>query len=152
VTKLTAKQEKFAQKVVLNGGDKVKARAGAGYSMRMSKPSQSVDADNLYNNPKVSLRIAELQKEADKIAKKAFTISVEQRLTWLKDITEAGLGTYRDQGMNERRENLSASTGAIKIMNEMLGDSNDEEKALPLEIKFEVAPAISDIKITNAKT
>ena len=150
--KLNPKQEKFAQEVVLNGGDKVKARAAAGYSTKMSNPSQGVDADKLYNHAKISLRIAELQIEADKIAKEVFTISVEQRLRWLNEITVAGLSTYEDQGGNKRRENLSASTGAIKTMNEMIGVSDGESESAPsLEITFNVKQPVKDVKITNAK-
>jgi phage terminase small subunit len=150
--KLNPKQEKFAQEVVLNGGDKVKARAAAGYSTKMSNPSQGVDADKLYNHAKISLRIAELQIEADKIAKESFTISVGQRLRWLNEITLAGLSTYVDQGGNKRRENLTASTGAIKTMNEMIGTSKDDDDQAPsLEITFQVKQPVKEVKITNAK-
>lgn len=149
---LNPKQEKFAQEVVLNGGDKVKARAAAGYSTKMSYPSQGVDADKLYNHAKISLRIAALQIEADRIAKESFTISVEQRLRWLSEIREAGMSTYTDQVGNERRENLTASTGAIKTMNEMIGVSkDDDDKAPSLEITFQVKQPVKEVKITNAK-
>jgi phage terminase small subunit len=85
---LNPKQEKFAQEVVLNGGDKVKARAAAGYSTKMSYPSQGVDADKLYNHAKISLRIAELQETQDNIAEKEFKIDSEFVLRRLKEIDE----------------------------------------------------------------
>ena len=123
---LNHRQEAFAQAVVNNGGDKVAARAAAGYSMEMSKASQGVDADKLYNHPRISLRIAELQESAAIIAKEKFSISVEQRLKWLKEVAEAGLGTYHDQVGNKRRENLAATRAAVQTMNEMLGVSPDD--------------------------
>ena len=150
MAKLQPKQEAFAVHVVQNGGDKVKARADAGYSMNMSKPSQCVDADNLYNHPKISLRISELQIEADKIAKAKFTISIEQRLEWLNEVALAGLETYSDQQGNQRRENLSATSGAVKVMNEMLGvggDDNDTGKAI--SISFNVSEPVGDVKVTR---
>lgn len=85
---LNARQEAFAVNVVKNGGDKVKARAEAGYSTKMSKASQGVDADKLYNHAKISLRIAELQKEKDAIAKREFQIDAEYVLKRLKQIDE----------------------------------------------------------------
>lgn len=134
-SQLNAKQEAFAKAVVLNGGDKVKARAEAGYSTVMSNPSQGVDADKLYNHAKISLRIAFLQKEADLIAKEAFSISVQQRLEWLKEITEAGLSVYIDAQGGNRREGLGAARGAIETMNSMLGVADNKDKKIePIKI------------------
>lgn len=83
---LTPRQEAFAQAVVSNGGDKVKARETAGYSMAMSKAAQSVDGDNLYNHPKISLRIVELQTVKNKIAKEEFNIDAQYVLKRLHEI------------------------------------------------------------------
>lgn len=85
---LQPKQEAFAVNVVANGGDKVKARADAGYSTKMKMVSQGVDADKLFNHAKISLRIAELQKEKDAIAKKEFQIDAEYVLRRLKQIDD----------------------------------------------------------------
>lgn len=150
--KLTSKQEAFAQEVVLNGGDKVAAYKLAGYSMQGNSNTVSKSADELFNNPKVSPRIAELQNLADTKAKELFSISVEQRLEWLKEITIAGMSTYLDTVGNKRRENLTASTGAIKTMNEMLGSGDSEQTAQPLVINFGVNPAVKEVKTTNANT
>ena len=142
--KLTPRQEKFAQAVVLNGGDKVKAREEAGYSMAMSKPAQAVDADNLFNHPKISLRIAELQKKADKVAEAKFEISVEQRLRWLKDATEKGLGTYvthSNFGTTERVESIGGAVSAINTMNAMLGVDEKGGKTKPVKVMIGVADA-----------
>lgn len=119
---LNAKQEAFAQEVVKNGGDKVAAFKLAGWKWEgYSSAALSVQADKQYNHPKIRLRIEELQSQANEVAKEKFSISVEQRLKWLNEIVEAGLGTYADQGGNLRREGLTAARGAIQTMNEMLG-------------------------------
>lgn len=151
--KLNKRQEKYAQEVVLNGGDKVAAFKSSGWKWKnFTSNTLSVEADKKYNHPKISLRIAELQNHAKEVAKEVFTISVEQRLRWLNEITEAGLSTYVDQGGNKRRENLSASTGAIKTMNEMIGVSKDDDDNAPsLEITFQVKQPVKEVKITNAK-
>ena len=150
MTKLNAKQEKFAQEVVLNGGDKVAAYKASWWAWKnFNSNTLSREADRKYNHPKIHPRITELQIEADRIAKETFTITVEQRLKWLKEVAEAGLDTYTDQGGNERRENLSASTGAIKTMNEMLGDGTDDEEAQSLNITFSVKEPAGEIKITK---
>lgn len=147
---LNARQEAFAKEVVLNGGDKVKARAAAGYSTVMSMASQGVDADKLYNHAKISLRIAELQTEADKIAKERFTVSVEKRLEWLNEVANAGLSTYSDMQGNERRENLAATTSAVKVMNEMLGiGGEDEDTGKAISISFNVSEPVGDVKVTR---
>ena len=149
--KLTAKEEKFSQAFIKNTGDKVQSYKDAGYSLNMSAASMSVQADKLYNKPKINLRIQELQKDASAIAKEKFTITVEQRLKWLKDIVDAGLGDYKDAQENVRKENLSASKGAIDTMNNMLGFSDDpDNKGEPLTIQFNVSPAVGVVKVTNA--
>ena len=114
--KLQPKQELFAQEVVKNGGDKVKARADAGYSVKMSNPSQGKDADDLYNHPKIAPRIAELQLEADKVAKESFSISVEWRLKALKNIHDAGVTRYKDGNDVSRYENLAASSRIARLV------------------------------------
>lgn len=142
--KLNAKQELFAVEVVTNGGDKVKARESAGYSMSMSKASQGRDADTLFNHPKISPRIEELQKKADKIANEKFSISIEQRLMWLKEVAEAGLTmqtVMKGETAVEQRENLPATTGAIRVMNEILGTDGETEGTKPVKVIIGVQDA-----------
>lgn len=142
--KLQPKQELFAVKVVQNGGDKVKARKDAGYSTAMSKASQGVDADKLFNHAKISLRIAELQLEADKIAKEKFGITIEQRLRWLQEVAEAGLTKQlitKGEDILEQRENLPAVNGAVRVMNEMLGVDELGDKAKPVKVFIGVQDA-----------
>ena len=151
--KLTLRQEAFAKEIVLNGGDKVAAYSKVGYSMKGNSNTISKTADELFNNPKVSPRIEELQQEADKIAKESFTITVKQRLEWLKEITEAGLSTFTDAQENKRRESLTAARSAIETMNTMLGVNDDSsETAQPLTITFEVSQPVNTVKVVNAKT
>lgn len=138
---LQPKQELFAQNVVKNGGDKVKARADAGYSTKMTRVSQGIDADKLFNHAKISLRIKELQAAADSVAKEKFSISVEQRLRWLNEIVDAGLSTYSDQHGNTRREALSAADKAINTMNSMLGIKEDDDNTSSMNITFNVVDA-----------
>jgi hypothetical protein len=149
--KLTARQEAYAKAVVLNGGDKVAAYKTAGYSTNMKADAIYVKADEVYNNGKVSVRVSELQKTADKVANKVFTISVQQRLEWLSEIRVAGMGTYNDVAGNERRENLNASNAAIKTMNEMLGTGDSETNAEALNITFTVKAPVGEIKITKGE-
>lgn len=132
---LTAKQEAFAQTVVLNGGDKVKAYKKAGYSTRGSSKTISNQAHKLYTRPDISRRIKELQQIADKKAHEVFSISVETRLRWLQNVAIAGLETYKTE-YTERRENLTATVSAVKEMNEMLGVDEAGTKKEPLIIEF----------------
>ena len=147
-------QEEFAKEVVLNGGDKVAAFKSSGWKWEnFSLKSLGVEADKKYNHPRINLRIAELKRESDKIAKESFTITVKQRLEWLKEITEAGLDTFKDNAGNKRRESLTAARSAIETMNTMLGVSDDSSlNAEPLTISFQVSAPVKEIKITNANT
>jgi len=139
--KLTAKEEAYCQLIAKYGEkEKVKAYTEAGYSISMSNAAIQVQADKLFNKPKLSLRIKELQKVVDKVAEKKFTIGVEKRLRWLEEIVNAGLSTYLDQTGNKRRENLAASRGAIETLNAMLGtDENSETKPVKVFVGVEDA-------------
>lgn len=139
--KLTAKEELFAQAYIERTGDKVQAYKDAGYSLKLNSAAMAVQADKLYNKPKINLRIQELQKKADKIANKVFSISVKQRLEWLKEITEAGLDTFLDAQGNPRRENLTAARSAIDTMNTMLGVSESGDKVKPVKVVVGVVDA-----------
>ncbi len=133
-------QEAFAVAVVKNGGDKVSAYKEAGYSTNLNPNAMGAQADKFFNHPKISIRIAELKAEADKVAKEAFNISIEWRLRRLKEISDAGVSKYEDGNGVSRYENLAASNAAVKTMNEMLGVNNgtDESKALPIQVTIGV--------------
>jgi phage terminase small subunit len=150
--KLQPKQELFAQEVVKNGGDKVAAYKAAGYSPNLNPNAMGVQGDKLFNNPKIALRVSELQKEADKVAKEVFSISVEWRLKALKDIHDAGVTQYKDGNDVKRYENLAASNSAIKTMNEMLGVTEEKDggnTGEAISINFMVNPAVRDVKVVR---
>ena len=85
---LNPRQEAYAQEVVRNGGDKVAARKAAGYSTKMSSAAQGVDADKLFNHPKISLRIAELQAVKMEVAEREFRIDAGYVLRRFKEIDD----------------------------------------------------------------
>lgn len=139
---LTPRQEAFAQAVVRNGGDKVAAYKEAGYTWEnMNQNSLSVSADKTYNKANVNLRIKQLLEIANKTAEKKFSITVEQRLKWLKEITEAGISSYQDGSGVTRRENLAASRAAIQTMNDMLGVTEKGDGVKPVKVIIGVKDA-----------
>lgn len=138
---LTAKEEKFAQAFIRNVGDKVQSYKDAGYSVRMSTAAIGVQSDKLYNKPKINLRIQELQAKAAIIADEKFTITVEQRLKWLEDIVESGLGEYTDAQENKRKENLPAARSAIDTLNTMLGTTDNDGQVKPVKVFVGVVDA-----------
>lgn len=144
MSRLTPKEEAFATEVVRNGGDKVAAYEKAGYSMNMSAAAIAVQADKIYNKPKINLKVKSLQKIADKVANEKFTISIEQRLRWLDEVARGGLNkqiVMQGETMIEKHENLPATTGAIKIMNEMLGTDENNDKTKPVKVFIGVQDA-----------
>ncbi len=153
MAKLTSKEESFAQAYIFHKNDSIEAYRNSEYSQKLTPDNMSVQAYKLLKKPHINLRIEELQKEADKIAKESFTISVKQRLEWLKEITEAGLETFCDVQGNKRREGLGAARSAIETMNTMLGVNDDSsESAQPLSITFSVSNPVNEVKIINAKS
>ena len=121
VEALTSKEEAFCQEYVLNNGNATAAWRKAHPDSKAKPETQHSRASEMLSQRKVKVRIYELQEQARLKATEAFTITVEQRLRWLKDITEAGLGDYIDQNGNKRRENLAAARAAVATMNDMLG-------------------------------
>lgn len=126
--KLTGKEEIFCQAYYENGGNATAAYLVMVPNSRAKPESINEMASRMLANVKVSSRIAELKAQAAVVAAAKFNITVEQRLRWLKDITEAGLDEYLDQLGNKRRENLAAARAAIQTMNEMLGVSERDKK------------------------
>ena len=121
VEALTSKEEAFCQEYVLNNGNATAAWRKAHPDSKAKPETQHSRASEMLSQGKVRVRISELQEQARVKATEAFTITVEQRLRWLKDITEAGLGDYIDQNGNKRRENLAAARAAVATINDMLG-------------------------------
>ncbi len=86
---LNNKQERFARKVVLNGGDKVAAFKCAGWKWKgFTKAALGVESDKKYNHPRISLRIAELQATQDKLAEKQFKVDSGFVIRRLKEIDD----------------------------------------------------------------
>lgn len=126
--KLTDKEEIFCQAYYENGGNATAAYLVMVPNSRAKPESINEMASRMLANVKVSSRIAELKAQAAVVAAAKFNITVEQRLRWLKDITEAGLAEYLYQLGNKRRENLAAARAAIQAMNEMLGVTEGDKK------------------------
>ena len=127
--KLTASEETFCQEFVLNSEKAIDAWNVAYPDSKANINSRYVAASKLLASPKIRLRIDELKEAAREKATEAFTITVEQRLRWLKEITEAGLGDYIDQNGNKRRENLAAARAAVATMNDMIGVADGGKQA-----------------------
>jgi len=135
VKKLTSKEESFAQAYIFHKEELIEAYRNSEYSQNLTPEQMSVQANKLFKKPSINLRIKTLQLKASKIAEKKFTITVEQRLEWLKTITEAGIATYLDSTGEARRESLTAARGAIETMNSMLGVTDTKDKKIePIKI------------------
>ena len=152
MSNLTDKQELFCQGIAKYGRKKkVLAYTEAGYSTNMSENALGVAADQVYQNPNISLRIDELMEKVEKIAEEKFSISVEWRLQALKNIHDAGVSQYKDGNDTARYENLAASNAAIKTMNEMLGTGDDkDDTGEAIAINFTVNPAVRDVKVVRS--
>lgn len=135
VKKLTSKEESFAQAYIFHKEELIEAYRNSEYSQNLTPEQMSVQANKLFKKPSINLRIKTLQLKASEIAEKKFTITVEQRLEWLKTITEAGIATYLDSTGASRRESLTAARGAIETMNSMLGVTDSKDKKIePIKI------------------
>ena len=126
--KLTDKEEIFCQAYYENGGNATAAYLVMVPNSKAKPTSINEMASRMLADVNISSRIAELKAQAAVVASAKFNITVEQRLKWLKDITEAGLAVYIDNAGNNRRENLAAARAAIQTMNEMLGVSEGDKK------------------------
>lgn len=142
---LSQKEEAFCQAVArLGHHKKVEAYKEAGYSQNLNPNAMGVQADKLYNKPKLRLRIEELTKKVERVAEEKFTISVEQRLKWLEEIVHAGMTeqtVMRGETAVTQRENLAASNQAIKTLNEMLGTDEKQDKVKPVKVFIGVEDA-----------
>ena len=132
--KLTGKEESFCQAYILHKNEPIEAYRNSDYSQLLNAAQMSVQASKLFNKPSINLRIKILQKEAASIAEEHFTITVKQRLEWLTEIINAGLGSYVDAQSNQRRESLTAAKSAIDTMNTMLGVDGDSDKVKPVKV------------------
>ena len=141
---LNQKEEIFAQEFVLNGGNATEAWRKANPNSKAKVDVQYSKASTMLAQEKVKARIEELKGKARGKAEERFCITVEQRLKWLKEITEAGLDTYIDQNQNKRRENLAAARAAIATMKDMLGVTDGESKDRK---KFNITLRVEDASL-----
>lgn len=137
--KLTAKQDAFALKYV-DCRDASESYRHAYDSEGMKPATIHRKAHDVLNNGKVSARIESLMKISNDIAESKFSISVEQRLKWAKEIVEAGLSRYEDQS-GERYHNLSAANQAINTLNVMLGVDEESSSVKPVKVVIGVKDA-----------
>lgn len=119
MAELTGKENHFCESYVLNKGDKVKAYTEAGYSTKMSKAAIAVQADKVYNKPKITLKIGELQK----LATQSFIWSKEDKLKRLQKVVERCSSDDEEKGML----NAAAVVSALKEHNIMQGDNAPTE-------------------------
>jgi len=124
-----------------NGNNATLAAKTAGYSAKTARQQ----GQRLLSNVYIKEKLKELQNEAVK----KFDLSLDARYEMLNTIFEAGLESYMDAQGNQRRENLAASLGSVKELNLMLGTTSEEDKAPPLNISFNVTPAVGDVQITE---
>jgi len=137
---LTAKQEAFAIAVVDNLGDKVAAYKTAGYSQKSSYAVMGTDADRLYNLPKISLRIKNLQAAAkDKLIER-FTVSLEERLRRLDNLYHLGVEEVVNERGVKSYQNLSVAKQSLEVLNTMLGIS-DKGTVKPVKVQVGVVDA-----------
>lgn len=126
MVELTEKEEVACKAYVLNGGNQTEAWRAANPKSKAKPETQHSKASTMFAQDKVKERIEQLKSAMNEKANKKFEITVEQRLKWLKDITEAGLAHYHDGNGELRRENLAAARAAIATMNDMLGVGKEE--------------------------
>ena len=139
--KLTSKEESFAQAFIATNRDLIQAYRKSEYSQKLTADQMSVQANKLFNKPKINLRIAELTKKVIDIAEKKFTITIEQRLRWLNEIVDAGLEIVVDASGVAKRQNLPASKSAIDTLNTMLGTDEQSGTVKPVKVLIGVKDA-----------
>tara|TARA_R110000744_G_scaffold14616_5_gene41450 strand:- start:116 stop:547 length:432 start_codon:yes stop_codon:yes gene_type:complete len=139
--KLTSKEESFAQAFIATNRDLIQAYRKSEYSQKLTADQMSVQANKLFNKPKINLRIAELTKKVIDIAEKKFTITIEQRLRWLNEIVDAGLEIVVDASGVAKRQNLPASKSAIDTLNNMLGTDEASGTVKPVKVLIGVKDA-----------
>ena len=127
---LTAKQEAFANAVIA-GASPVEAYRKAGYSQRMSKAAQSVEAQKLLANPKIALKIETARAEAAENALWSRETAIE-RLQTLNDVSYSRLAkTGAENGL--QRPDVSAFLESLDRLNDLCGvDGPEVAGAVPV--------------------
>ena len=122
-------------------GDQTKAWIAAFPKSKAKPETVHARASEFHKNSKVKVRIGKVKVRVAEIAEKKFTITIETRLQWLKDIFDAGMETYLDAQGNRRRESLTASRSAIDTLNNMLGIDEESGTVKPVKVMIGVKDA-----------
>lgn len=128
-------------KQYLTHGDKSKSWAVTFPKSKAKKEAVNVSASRFHILAKVLLRIEELRKTTAEMAKKKFTITIEQRLKWLNEIVTAGLEEIKDAAGVVKRQNLPAAKSAIDTLNLMLGTDEESGTVKPVKVMIGVKDA-----------
>lgn len=121
---LTAKQEKFAKEYV-KLGDASAAYRLAYNTSNMKDSTVNEAASKLKNDYKVTTRIEELKKEAEKVSKKAFGVDIEWAVSKLVAIAEE----------NDTKDRVSALD---KLMKHLGGYEKDNDQKANNIVMFEL--------------
>lgn len=133
---------------------------------RATFPDAKCQPENVYTKAslmhgmaKVGQRIDEIRSKLKKQTEEEFSITTSDLKKMLVIAAQGGLVKRIDAQQNNVLNNISGAVSAISEINRMDGNhyqykSDEENKgnAQPLVINFEVAPAIKEVKVTNAST
>lgn len=147
MSELTAKEEAFAQAYVLGGCSDATAAWRKAHPLSKAKPeTQHTKASLMLKKEEVKKRILVLKKKASEKAENDFGVSVEWRLSVLKEIADAGRAEYKDGNGQSRRENLAAARSAIQTINDMLGVAlpGDKGKRKSFSVKLRIEDASAE--------
>lgn len=151
---LTAKQEKFAQEWYATG-NKTEAYRRAYNSENMAEDTINNKAYQLSTRDDIRARYEELQKAGQKRSEVTVDTLNDMFMTAFKmaqtngnagAVIQAANGLSKLHGLDK----LSA-TQIKKLEIEIEASNNDEKEVQPLNIIFDVSPAVSDVKITKGK-
>jgi hypothetical protein len=137
--KLNGKQEVFAQSIA-NGMNQTDAYRASHTASKMTNKSLWEKSSSLAAQVKVRSRIEELKKE------------LSSKLLWTREKSVKVLADIAEDDGSKPGEKVSA----VKELNLMHGynepSKDDDDESPPLKYTFNVRPAQSEIKITNAKS
>jgi hypothetical protein len=103
---------------ILNGGDQSKAWRVAYPNSKQADDGVWVAACNMHKNPKVRLRLVEMQAEIAEKDAKEFDMSVSKLKETLSKVMVAGL----EKDDSGKYNGLGATTGAVAEFNRMCGN------------------------------
>lgn len=118
--KSKAKYDAFIREYHINGNNAAQAAIFAGYAEKSARQT----GQKLLTNTYIQEGLKKLQQEAIK----EHGITLEQRLSWLEDVVNAGFKEMKGfKGQSKKNQDLKAVISAITEMNKMLGTTVEEE-------------------------